>query len=60
MTRKKLDISSKVNRFISGEQLSEKEFKEGIQLAEKGKFNTVQESMLEFEQWLKKREKEKK
>ena len=60
MTSKKLDIDSKGNRFISGVRLSEKEFSKGIRLAEEGEFTTVQESMTEFEQWQKKREKEKK
>lgn len=43
--------------FSSGSDLSKKEFMEGIKLAEKGPFNTVQESMKQFDKWVKKREK---
>lgn len=43
------------NRFISGINLSESEFKKGIKEAEDGSFHTVQESMTHFETWLKKR-----
>jgi len=42
---------------IPGNSLSQDEFLEGIQRAEEGPFNSVQESMENFEQWLKSREK---
>jgi predicted transcriptional regulator len=45
------------NRFTSATTLSEKEFKKGIEKAEKGPFYTVQESMTQFESWLKERKK---
>lgn len=38
--------------FSSGSDLSKKEFMEGIKLAEKGSFNTVQESMKQFDKWV--------
>lgn len=43
------------NRFTSLNALSESEFREGIKKAEKGPFHAVQESMTQFETWLKKR-----
>jgi hypothetical protein len=43
------------NRFTSVNTLSEHEFSKGIKKAEEGAFFTVQESMTEFERWLKKR-----
>jgi hypothetical protein len=43
------------NRFTSVNTLSEREFSEGIKNSEKGRFHTVQESMTQFETWLKKR-----
>jgi len=46
------------NRFTSVNTLSEREFNEGIKTAEKGPFYTVQESMTQFETWLKKRKRE--
>jgi predicted transcriptional regulator len=58
MTAKKTESEERINRFIVGGKLSEKEFKEGIKSAEKGKFTTVQESMTAFDEWLKKRTKE--
>lgn len=58
MTAKKTESEEKINRFIVGGKLSEKEFKEGIKSAEKGKFTSVQESMTAFDEWLKKRTKE--
>ena len=41
---------------LPGKSLSYDEFSEGIQKAEKGPFHTVQESMENFELWLKSRE----
>ncbi len=41
----------------SGVILTQEEFAKGIEKAEKGPFSTVQESMEQFEAWLKKREK---
>ncbi len=43
------------NRFTTPFILSESEFKKEIIKAEKGPFDTVQESMKEFETWLEKR-----
>ena len=43
------------NRFTSANILSEKEFINEIKRAEKGPFCTVQESMTQFESWLKKK-----
>jgi hypothetical protein len=43
------------NRFTSVNAITEREFKEGIKKAEKGPFYSVQESMTQFEMWLKKR-----
>ena len=45
------------NKFTIGGKLTEKEFTEGIKSAEKGPFYTVQESMNQFEKWVKRREK---
>jgi len=42
---------------LPGNSLSQDEFLDGIQKAEEGPFNNVQESMQNFEQWLKLREK---
>ena len=42
---------------LPGNSLSQHEFLEGIQKAEEGPFNSVPESMENFEQWLKSREK---
>jgi hypothetical protein len=42
---------------LPGKSLSHAEFKEGIQNAEMGSFHSVQESMENFEIWLKSREK---
>jgi len=55
MKGKELKDKVSGDRFTSGEALSENEFKKGIKEAEKGPFNTVQESMTKFESWLKKR-----
>ncbi|MGE5447342.1 MAG: hypothetical protein ACM3PR_03200 [Bacteroidales bacterium] len=41
----------------SGNSLSPEEFLSGIKEAEQGTFHTVQESMENFEQWMKTREK---
>ena len=41
---------------LPGKSLSQVEFSEGIQIAEKGPFHTVQESKENFELWLKTRE----
>ena len=41
----------------SGVMLTEEEFAKGIEKAENGPFTTVQDSMEQFEVWLKKREK---
>jgi predicted transcriptional regulator len=57
MDRGKITEKSTKNRFTSGEQLSGKEFKQGIEQAEKGPFYSVQESMNRFEEWLTKRKK---
>jgi hypothetical protein len=40
---------------LPGNSLSQNEFLDGIQKAEEGPFSTVQESMENFEQWLKSR-----
>ena len=40
---------------LSGNSLSQDEFLDGIQKAEEGSFSTVQESIENFEQWLKSR-----
>jgi hypothetical protein len=40
---------------LPGNSLNQDEFLEGIQKAEEGPFNSVQESMENFEQWLKSR-----
>jgi hypothetical protein len=45
------------NWTLPGNSLSQDEFLDGIQKAEEGPFSTVQESMENFEQWLKSREK---
>jgi len=42
---------------LPGTSISQDEFQTGIQEAEKGPFQTVQESMENFEVWLKSREK---
>jgi predicted transcriptional regulator len=42
---------------LPGKSLTQDEFREGIQKAEEGSFHTVQESMENFELWLKSREK---
>ena len=57
MSTKGLKDTSSNNRFTSGEALTESEFIQGIEKAEKGPFYSVQESMKRFETWLKKREK---
>jgi len=43
--------------FTSGETLSRDEFIKAIKSAEKGPFYSVQESMNQFEKWIKEREK---
>jgi len=55
MAEKGLKDELPENRFTSVNTLSERELKEGIKKAEKGPFYTVQESMTQFETWLKKR-----
>ena len=55
MESKGLKDKHSENRFTSANKLSEAEFKKGIKEAEKGPFYTVQESMTQFESWLKKR-----
>ncbi|MDP2338097.1 MAG: hypothetical protein Q8N05_16965 [Bacteroidota bacterium] len=45
------------NWTLPGNSLSQDEFRTGIQKAEEGPFYTVQESMENFELWLKSREK---
>lgn len=57
MSRLEAKDKSATNSFTSGESLTESEFKRGIESAEKGTFSTVQESMKQFELWLKKRAK---
>ncbi len=42
---------------LPGNSLSQKEFLDGIQKAEEGPLYTVQESMVNFEQWLRLKEK---
>jgi hypothetical protein len=42
---------------LPGNSLTQDEFLEGIQKAEEGSFHSVQESMENFDQWLKSREK---
>ena len=55
MAQKSLKDKLPENRFTSLHTLSEREFSKGIKKAEKGPFYTVQESMTQFETWLKKR-----
>jgi len=55
MAEKGLKDNLPENRFTSVNTLSEREFNKGIKKAEKGPFYTVQESMTQFETWLKKR-----
>lgn len=55
MDTKKQTEQANSNRFTSGVNLTESEFKKGIKEAEEGPFFTVQESMTHFETWLKKR-----
>lgn len=57
MEEKKIEERLLENRFTSANALSEREFSEEIQKAEKGSFHSVQESMIIFESWLKKRKK---
>lgn len=57
MSKKDFKDKSSKNRFTSEETLTESEFKNGIESANKGSFYTVQESMKRFESWLKKRAK---
>ena len=51
------NLANDKTSFPSGKDISNKEFMEGIKLAEKGPFYTVQESMKLFDKWVKKREK---
>lgn len=44
-------------KFITGSKLTEEELHQGIKIAEKGPFHTVQESKTKFEKWLHLREK---
>ncbi len=55
METKELKNKHSENSFTSAQSITEKEFKKGIDEAEKGPFDTVQESMTKFELWLKKR-----
>jgi len=55
MAEKSLKGKLPENRFTSVNTLSEREFREGIKKTEQGPFYTVQESMTQFETWLKKR-----
>jgi predicted transcriptional regulator len=59
MKQFKIDDQKKdINNWIlPGNSLSQDEFLSGIKQAEEGPFFTVQESMENFEQWLKSREK---
>jgi hypothetical protein len=45
------------NVFLSEREITEQEFLNGIQAAENGLFYTVHESMKQFENWLREREK---
>jgi hypothetical protein len=45
------------NWILPGTSISYDEFQDGIKEAEKGQFHTIQESMENFELWLKSREK---
>ncbi|MDZ7720021.1 MAG: hypothetical protein U5K72_14485 [Balneolaceae bacterium] len=56
METKKKSEQTGSQKFTSGTSLTEEEFKKGIEDAEKGPFYSVQESMNQFESWLKKRE----
>ena len=56
MSTKGLKDTLLKNRFTSGEDLTESEFIQGIEKAEKGPFYSVQKSMKRFEAWLRKRE----
>jgi len=49
--------TSNKKAFISGGELTKQEFLEGIRSAEKGPFYSVQESMDQFDKWLREREK---
>jgi len=59
MSANKMKSQNRINRFTVGGKLTEKEFKEGVKSAEKGKFTSVQESMTAFDEWLKQRNLEK-
>jgi hypothetical protein len=55
---KKQALKSDPNQWVMpGQQLSEEEFRLELKKAEEGRFLTVQESMEQFEIWLKSREK---
>lgn len=55
---KKQAVKNGPNQWVMpGQSISEEEFREQIRKAEEGKFLTVQESMEQFEIWLKSREK---
>jgi hypothetical protein len=56
-TKRKDKSPTSKSWILPGKTLSQDEFLTGIQEAEKGPFQTVQESMENFEVWLKSREK---
>jgi len=57
MNKVKLENKSE-NKWLSSDCiLTYDEFKEGIKKAEEGSFNTVQQSMQNFELWIKNKEK---
>jgi hypothetical protein len=57
MNKVKLDSKTE-NKWLSPDSnLTYDEFKEGIKKAEEGPFNTVQQSMQNFELWIKNKEK---
>ena len=55
---KKQELKNDPSQWVKpGQPISEEEFREQLRKAEEGKFHTVQESMEQFEIWLKSREK---
>ncbi|HEY3390136.1 MAG TPA: hypothetical protein VGK38_11230 [Prolixibacteraceae bacterium] len=56
-TKKEAPPKNSNSWILPGQSLSQDEFFRGIKEAEEGEFHTVQESMENFEVWLKSREK---
>ncbi|MBT3422137.1 MAG: hypothetical protein HOA61_09190 [Bacteroidetes bacterium] len=57
MTKVKEHIEQNINWILPEKNLSHDEFLAGIKKAENGSFHSVQESMDNFEKWLKSKEK---